>query len=182
MFILKKPRGGLNKCNSVWMPLSTWQAGHLIVTQDVGHSEFEADKNKYIVTFDEQVYDTPEKLTLTPVYQTDESTGAVLNSVGSFLVDTRDDGSEQYNVKPIGNNVHVIAKGVRTGVADRYVVNISTGNVKRLVFNDMPARTIDFETQYSPEQLRDNLFNNIRQYMLNEISERILEKTDSTAS
>ena len=182
MFILKKPRGGLNKCTSVWMPLSTWQAGHLIVTQDVGHSEFEADKNKYIVTFDEQVYDTPEKLTLTPVYQTDESTGAVLNSVGSFLVDTRDDGSEQYNVKPIGNNVHVIAKGVRTGVADRYVVNISTGNVKRLVFNDMPARTIDFETQYSPEQLRDNLFNNIRQYMLNEISERILEKTDSTAS
>jgi hypothetical protein len=44
-----------------------------------------------------------------------------------------------------------------------------TGNIERLVFNDMHARTIDFTTPYSAEQLRDNLLDNIKQYMRNNI-------------
>lgn len=51
----------------------------------------------------------------------------------------------------------------------RYAINMKTKTISKLNFVEMPASTIDFSTQYTFEQLRNNLLNNIKQYMMNQI-------------
>lgn len=46
---------------------------------------------------------------------------------------------------------------------------------------EIPARTIDFNTPYGVEQLRDNLLDNTKQYMMNEIVQKMVDSTNGSA-
>ena len=80
-----------------------------------------------------------------------------------------EDFTDEYNVRPVNGKFHVIAKGAERGIDERYIIDPSDKTVVKLVFNDIPVKTMDFSTQYGYSNLLNNLLVNIRQYMLNEI-------------
>ena len=71
-------------------------------------------------------------------------------------------------MRQAGNFIYVFVDGVR------YALNMKTRKVDRLRFDSMPASVMDFSTQYSFEQLRNNLLNNLKQYMMNEIVQTLI--------
>ena len=64
----------------------------------------------------------------------------------------------------------------------RYRMNLTTGAVECLVVEGMDASTVDFSTQYHPDQLRDNLVQNIKLAMLNQMVQNIVNATNETWS
>lgn len=52
--------------------------------------------------------------------------------------------------------------------------------VSKLVFTPMTAHTMDFSTQYTYNQLRNNLASNIKQSMMNDIIRRVNEPIGSS--
>ena len=49
----------------------------------------------------------------------------------------------------------------------RYKLDLNTNKAYVLKFNGLQVNSLDFSTQYSYGQLLDNLWSNIRQYMMN---------------
>ena len=52
--------------------------------------------------------------------------------------------------------------------------------VKKLVFRPVDVQTMDFSTQFDDERLRENLFNNLRQCMMNQIIQAIVDNGTKT--
>lgn len=71
--------------------------------------------------------------------------------------------------------VHFIVNG------NRYRFNTSTFTVDRLVVSDIQATTVDFSTVYNPTQLRDNLVQNIKTTMLNQMVQAIIDRTETSS-
>ena len=71
-------------------------------------------------------------------------------------------------MRQAGNFIYVFVDGVR------YALNMKTRKVDRLRFDSMSASVMDFSTQYGFEQLRNNLLNNLKQYMMNEIVQTLI--------
>lgn len=85
-----------------------------------------------------------------------------------YQIIPNEDGSGKYMVKQTGDMVYAFADGVR------YAINMKTQKVDRLLFNEMHASVMDFSTQYSFDQLRDNLLGNMKQYMMNRIVQALI--------
>ena len=57
---------------------------------------------------------------------------------------------------------------------ERYVLDLDGKTVEKLVFRDIPMNTVDFSTQYVHSTLMNNMFTNIRQYMVSAIVQQML--------
>lgn len=106
---------------------------------------------------------------MTPVYKVDDD-GNQTNEIVKYQV-TIGGGVEQYTVWVNGNYVHFVVNG------NRYRLNFETQTIDRLVVNDMPASTVDFSTSYTPTQLRDNLVQNVKTTILNQIVQAVVDST-----
>ena len=87
----------------------------------------------------------------------------------SYRVSFRDDGVGNFTVTKIEDDLHLVVEGLR------YKIDMNTGNVYYVSFRDIAAYTMDFTTKYTYIQLRENLLTNIKQYMMNEIVQKILD-------
>jgi hypothetical protein len=65
-------------------------------------------------------------------------------------------------------HLHVVADG------DRFMINLKTGQVDKLVVSTMSCTTMDFRTQYTFEQLRENILTNLKQCMMNQIVQEMV--------
>ena len=124
-------------------------------------------------------HDFPEFMKLTPVYEVEEY-GVPTSTISKYVVDTSEEGIGQYSVKASGKYVHVIAKDESSGEQSRYRINLETKMIDKLVFRDMQVSTMDFTTQYSYDQLCNNLLANVKQWMLNVIVQTMLNNVDLT--
>ena len=126
---------------------------------------------------------------MTPIYGAEDLlTGQ--KAVTAYIVSTKLDGSDTYTANLWLGKVHIVANG------DRYLVEVSKGydsgedgiqgtaddvgtinvyKVKKLVFREVSVTTMDFSTQFGSERLSLNLFNNLRQYMMNQIIQGIVD-------
>lgn len=75
-----------------------------------------------------------------------------------------------------GDYVHFIVNG------NRFRLKVSTNVVDRLVVDDLSVETLDFSSSYTPDQLRDNLVQNVKQAMLYFIVQEIMDNHDSMDS
>ena len=75
-----------------------------------------------------------------------------------------------------GDYVHFIVNG------NRFRLKLSTNMVDRLVVDDLFVETLDFSSSYTPDQLRDNLVQNVKQAMLYFIVQEIMDNHDSMDS
>ena len=81
------------------------------------------------------------------------------------------EGTTQYRVWVNGDYIHFVVNG------NRYKLNRSSNTVDRLVVQDIPATTVDFSTSYSTTQLKDNLSQNVRTTILNQIVQNVIDST-----
>ena len=79
-----------------------------------------------------------------------------------------------YSVK--GNIVSFLANGYRYGV------DIKNGTVSRLEFFGMTAYTVDFSTQYSADNLRDSLTTNVKNCIMSEIVQTMIDSRKTVES
>lgn len=201
-----------NNVNSVWLDWSEWSETYTIVGGDVLESPVEEDgtpKSKQIgigeIEEDEETremtvnwystadaFDPPEILKIAPVLAEDkggmDSEGNKLTYVSGFAVTDRLNGTGQrivdFSTNYNGNEgkfIHLTAKG-ENGSIGRYIINLNTMRIFKLQFFDIDALTFDFSTMYTFEQLRDNLLANIKQYMMNQIVQSLLDYSGNTAS
>lgn len=117
-------------------------------------------------------YSGSDNVTLSPIYGTDDE-GNYTSEKIKYLVSIKY-GEKQYSV-------WINGKYVNFKVGDRrYRLNLDTNVVDCLVVKDINVRTIDFSTSFNPTQLRDSFFQNIKNTMLNQIVQRILDSTLSS--
>lgn len=69
--------------------------------------------------------------------------------------------------------MHVIVDGVR------YRLNLNDRTVDAFLMNNMSAATIDFSTQYDRNRLIDGLISSIKQAMMNQIVQTMVDNGDS---
>jgi dTDP-D-glucose 4,6-dehydratase len=89
--------------------------------------------------------------------------------VTKYRVLTKYDGSGSFIAYKVENNVHLVVNGTRYKIAldgDREVYKVR--------FNTLDVNTVDFSTTYVHGQLKENLFTNLRQYMMNQIVEKMV--------
>ena len=104
---------------------------------------------------------------LSPVYKLDDN-GDETKDITKYLVDINQ-GAVQYRVWINGDYVHFVVNG------NRYRLNLKTNQVDRLVVQDIQVETVDFSTSYNPTQLRDNLAQNVRNTILNQIIQGVID-------
>ena len=97
---------------------------------------------------------------LSPIYGEDDDGH---QQILQYRIVLKNDNSESVvaNRDLEANLVHVVANG------RRYMIDLNTYNVSRLEFKKIEVSTVDFQTAYGYAQLLDNLWSNIRQYMMN---------------
>lgn len=97
------------------------------------------------------------------------------NVVNRYRVRTREDGIGTFDAYKVGDKVHVVANG------QRYLIDLQEMDVYRFVFTKIEnVYTMDFSTQYSFGQLRENLLSNLKQYMMNQIVEKMVSHSTNT--
>lgn len=117
-------------------------------------------------------YSGSDNVTLSPIYGTDDE-GNYTSEKIKYLVSIKY-GEKQYSV-------WINGKYVNFKVGDRrYRLNLDTNVVDCLVVKDINVRTIDFSTSFNPTQLRDAFAQNIKNTMLNQIVQSILDNTLSS--
>lgn len=160
-FFVKELGSGLNNVNVAWTDYSIWNASHQIV-QNAAEAQIDEETNQIGFYWDANPnYSETSKVILTPIYRLDDE-GNETSVIIKYNVDI-DNGLKQYTVWVNGQYVHFIVN------ENRYRLNLSTNKVDRLVINDIHVQTVDFSTSYNPEQLKDNLAQNVKNAMLNQI-------------
>jgi hypothetical protein len=165
--------------------------------KQIGIGEIEEDEETREMTViwysTADAFDPPEILKIAPVLAEDkggvtDSEGNKLTYVSGFAVTDRLNGTGQrivdFNTNYNGNEgkfIHLTARGAN-GSIGRYIINLNTMRIFKLQFSDIDALTFDFSTMYTFEQLRDNLLANIKQYMMNQIVQSLLDYSGNTAS
>ena len=172
VFIMKDMEGGKNNCNVVWMDSSTWNAVKKIYRNIGTVKKEEEEGGMYVLTVDFGMKPGyPSVLELMPAFAT---TADMEEDPQGYIVTTSADGTGKYSVKPNDRLVNVIADG------NRYIINLDTLRVDRLEFRETFVHTMDFTTQYQYIQLKNNLLQNIKQYMMNQIVQDILDNGNKT--
>lgn len=118
----------------------------------------------------------PKFLTLTPIFDVDDF-GEPTDLITGYYVDVNKDGSGRYAVGKVKENrVDVVVDGVRFWIDVNPDATIDGARkIKKLNFNLSSVSTMDFSTQYGYDQLMESLLQNIRQYMLNEVVQALIE-------
>jgi hypothetical protein len=106
-----------------------------------------------------------------PIYNTDPTQGK-MDEITKYQISS-ESGEDPATVWVNYGYVHFIVDG------NRYRLKLSTGVVDRLVIGDMNAYTVDFSTQYNPTHLRDNLVLNVKNAMLNQIVQAVIDSTNT---
>lgn len=152
-FIIKNINEGRNNINSVWVNTSLWNTNVKIIgfEKDPGSVEVDEDETNIVVRFKSGIGDVD--LTYNEEYD-------------KYIIDGIDD--DQHRVQEIEGVISYVSGGVRCQV------NIVSKEVKKLVFNEMTVSTVDFSTRYDYESIRNLMFSTIKQYMLNEFAQRII--------
>ena len=172
-FFVKELGSGLNNVNTAWTDYSIWNASHQIV-QNVAEAQIDEETNQIGFYWDANPnYAETSKVILTPIYRLDDE-GNETSTIIKYNVEI-DNGLKQYTVWINGQYVHFIVN------ENRYRLNLSTNKVDRLVINDIQVQTVDFSTSYNPEQLKDNLAQNVKNAMLNQIVQKVID-SEATSS
>lgn len=160
-FFVKDFGSGLNNVNVAWTDYSIWNASHQVV-QNVAEAQIDEETSQIGFYWDANPnYVETSKVKMTPIYRLDDE-GNETSAIIKYNVDI-DNGLKQYTVWVNGQYVHFKVN------ENRYRLNLSTNKVDRLVINDIHVQTVDFSTSYNPEQLKDNLAQNVKNAMLNQI-------------
>ena len=166
VFIVKDLAGGRNNCNMVWMDSATWNAT-VKLRENVGTMSKVESGNTYKLVADFGLKPGyPSMLELVPSFASQED---MSEDPQGYVVQTKYDGTGKYSVKPNDNLVNVVADGYR------YIVHLDTLRIDRFEFRETSVSTMDFTTQYQYVQLRNNLLQNIKQYMMSQIVQDILD-------
>lgn len=171
-FFVKEFGKGLNNVNTAWLDYSTWSNSWQIVP-DVGEIAENVETHEFNVNWGLSDYIETDGVKLSPVYGVDEE-GNQTSDVIKYQI-TIGNGLKQYTVWVNLGFVHFLVNG------NRYRVNLETNKVDRLVVNDIHASTVDFSTSYNPTQLRDNLAQNVKTTMLNQIVQAVVDSTRSSS-
>lgn len=182
VFIIKDLKNGLNNCNSFCVSKEDWDI--LYVRNNIGYGYYSEDDNTISVEFLDEFKGELDKIEIS-------KTSTV--TPNKYNVSVRNDGLGDCIVTAIDNVIHFIAprrKQDEDGnpIYDRYIVDLkspvevgegdekkSAYVVERIQFNSIGGNTVDFSTKYDFDQLRENLFSNIKSFMLNEMLSNILE-------
>lgn len=165
-FVVKNMGEGNNNCNVVEIKRDDWNANFSVVENVGDIGEADEDNGEYMVSFDTSL-SHPNLLLLTPITTVD---AYGQNVVLQYRVTTDFDGINDYAANVMDDDcLNVVADG------ERYRINLRTGQVDKLVFNPMYGKTIDFTTFYSFEQLRENLLTNLKQCMMNQIVQDMVD-------
>ena len=169
IIFMKTYDGGKNNINAAWADYANWGWS---IAENVEQGTLDAETKEISLAVG------ASSLKLTPIYNTDAMNGVPVDSIVKYLI-TVDDGVEQYEAWVNGGDyVHFLVAG------NRYRLKLSTNTVDRLDFRDIAVETVDFSTSYSPDQLRDNLAQNIKQAMLYFVVQRIMDnrRLDSSST
>lgn len=172
VFFVKSIDSGWNNINTAWSDISNWK--YTIVSEDVGTTWTDESTQKINVNWGISPYAGEMSVEFSPIYDLNES-GLKEDTPSKYLVSV-DKGATQYTVWINGQYVNFIVGGTR------YRMNLTTGVVECLVVQDMDVSTVDFFTQYQPEQLRNNLVQNIKMAMLNRMVETIVNSRQTQYS
>lgn len=167
-FFVKDIGSGLNNINTAWVKYSTWEDSHKVVS-NVGTVDKDDETNKLDVKWGNSNYIEIDAVDFAPIYKVDED-GNYTTDIIKYQV-TVGDGSVQYSVWVNGNYIHFLVNG------NRYRINLQSLTVDRLVVSDMQATTVDFSTSYNPTQLRDNLAQNVKTTILNQMVQKVVDST-----
>jgi hypothetical protein len=166
---VKESGKGLNNVNAAWMDWSTWESSHRVESNDVGQANAGPTENSLVVQWGGSAYAGRKNVALSPVYELDDN-GDQTEDYAKYLV-TIEGGTSQYKVWINGNYVHFVLDG------DRFRINLQTNVVDRLVVRDLPVVTLDFFSTCTPTQLRDSLSRNVKDAMLNQIVQKVIDST-----
>lgn len=168
-FFVKDMGNGLNNVNTAWVEYSTWDNSYRIESDDVGEANLNGDTKEISISWGYSDYSDQNGtgVKLSPIYEVDDE-GNNTEEIVKYLV-TIGDGSEKYTVWVNGDYVHFLVDG------NRYRLNLKTMLVDRLVVNDIQVETVDFSTIYNPTQLKDNLAQNVKSTMLNQIVQKVID-------
>ena len=172
VFFVKVMDAGWNNINTAWSDISNWK--YTIVSEDVGTTWTDESTQKINVNWGISPYAGEMSVEFSPIYDLNEN-GYKEDTPTKYFVDV-DNGATKYTVWINGQYVNFIVGGTR------YRINLTTGVVECLVVQDMDVSTVDFFTQYQPEQLRNNLVQNIKMAMLNRIVENIVNSRETQYS
>ena len=172
VFFVKSIDSGLNNINTAWSDISNWK--YTIVSEDVGTTWTDESTQKIHVNWGISPYAGEMSVEFSPIYDLNES-GLKKDTPTKYFVDV-DNGAMQYTIWINGQYVNFIVGSTR------YRMNLTTGVVECLVVQDMDVSTVDFFTQYQPEQLRNNLVQNIKMAMLNRMVETIVNSRETQYS
>lgn len=172
VFFVKSIDSGWNNINTAWSDISNWK--YTIVSEDVGTTWTDESTQKIHVNWGISPYAGEMSVEFSPIYDLNES-GLKKDTPTKYFVDV-DNGATKYTVWINGQYVNFIVDGTR------YRMNLTTGVVECLVVQDMDVSTVDFFTQYQPEQLRNNLVQNIKMAMLNRMVETIVNSRQTQYS
>ena len=172
VFFVKDIDSGLNNINTAWSDISNWK--YTIVGEDVGTTRTDEETQRISVDWGISPYAGDLSVEFSPIYNLDDN-GQQEATPTKYLVSV-DNGAIQYTVWKNAQYVNFIVEGTR------YRMNLTTGVVECLVVEGMDASTVDFSTQYHPEQLRNNLVQNIKLSMLNRMVEAIVGSRETQYS
>lgn len=181
--ILKNSSEKLNNCNAVWMsktPVDSWKnawslqsVGMAVPYEDEDGGEGDTFENEDAslsslkIEFDLNLESSPDFVVLDPVIEVDQN-DSTNKQVSKYRVRIREDGIGTFDAVKINDYVHIVVDG------ERYRINISTMDVEKFMFNPIEVKTMDFSTQYTASRLRENLLSNIKQYMMNQLVEKLI--------
>ena len=175
-FFVKDLGKGLNNVNTAWANYSNWVNSYRIESEDVGTAREDEQTKELQVTWGVSDYADPSNtaVKLTPIHKVDDEGNETTDTI-KYLA-TIGDGSVQYTVWVTGDHVvHFIVN------ENRYRLNLTTLKLDRLVVNDIQVETVDFSTQYDPTQLRDNLAQNVKTTMLNQMVQAVIDSTRTSS-
>ncbi len=159
-FFVKDIGSGLNNINAAWSNWRSWEESHN-VEPNVAGIVADSATNELTVQWGSSNFIESDGVRFTPIYELDEDGNETTNLM-KYSVDIGN-GLRRYTVWINGDYVHFEVNG------NRYRINLLTNSVDRLVVKDVPVTTIDFSTAYNPTQLRDNLAQNVKTTMTNQI-------------
>lgn len=177
MFILKDLNYGASNVNCVRVSMSDWQSNYNL-NKEVGDITIDEKTNVISIEWNEQAIDVPvDGIEIVPVPSDDGS------QFSQYKVRVSNDGIGDVIVNNKNGVIHFIVPVYDSSNAfvrnDRYRVALDSRKVYQIQ-SDLRGYTVDFSTSYQYSTLLDNLFINIRQIMMNDSIQAIIDNGNKT--
>lgn len=162
VFVLKDIHNGYNNLNAIWTSQQTWNEC-ITRTEDIGKAQTESDDSGILwAYFDDAAL--PSRVSFTPTTPTSP------NATSAYSISLDESGLQTHVVNVTDDGcLHFMMGG------DRYFLNVSNGKIGRNSMREMPVQTLDFSTTYTYNFLLDSLLVNLKQYMMNDIVQHMID-------